>query len=79
LLPAFKTLTSKGPPSANPEFALVANTGHAFPLDINVLLEVTPRAALSVLLCEPSVGDVTGLNGEQSCKKHQLEKHQSIH
>lgn len=31
LLPAFKTLTSKGPPSANPEFALVAGTGHAFP------------------------------------------------
>ncbi len=31
LLPAFKTLTSKGPPSANPEFALVADTGHAFP------------------------------------------------
>lgn len=50
-----------------------------FPVDINVLLEVTPQAALSVLRCEPLDGDTTGLKGEHSCKKYQLEKHQTVH
>lgn len=50
-----------------------------FPVDINVLLEVTPQAALSVLLRDPSARDVTGLKGEHSCKKYQLEKHQTVH
>lgn len=50
-----------------------------FPVDINVLLEVTPRAALSMLRCKPLDRDTTGLKEEHSCKKYQLEKHQTVH